>query len=88
MDIRIGRVIHYYNRIGVAVLELTGELRVGDTILFLGHTTDFVQKVGSMEIEHQKIMSAGPAGEVAVKVDQETRAGDLVYKVVAEESAS
>jgi len=81
MDIRIGRVTHYYNRIGVAVIELTGELKVGDTITILGKTTEFTQKVFSMEIEHKKQQAVGAGQEVALKVDEPVRAGDLVYKV-------
>jgi len=81
MQILIGVVTHYYNHIGVAVLELNGDLQVGDTVLFLGHTTEFSQKVASMEIEHQKVQSVQAGMEVAVKVAGEVRRGDRVYKV-------
>jgi membrane protein YqaA with SNARE-associated domain len=54
MDKRIGKVTHYYNRIGVAVLLLSGELKVGDTIQIAGHSMELTQKVDSLEIEHQK----------------------------------
>jgi hypothetical protein len=84
METLIGKVTHYYNRISVAVVDLSAELKVGDAILLLGHTTDFTQEVTSLEIEHQKVRSAGPQGEVAIKVDGEVRQGDLVYKVQAE----
>jgi translation elongation factor EF-1alpha len=84
METLIGTVTHYYNRISVAVVDLSAELKVGDTVLILGHTTDFTQEVTSLEIEHQKVRSAGPSGEVAVKIDEEVRRGDLVYKVQAE----
>ena len=82
MDIRVGKVTHYYNHISVAVLELTGELKVGETIHILGRITDFDQRVGSMEIEHQKIQSAGPGTEVALKVIESVRKGDVVFKFV------
>lgn len=82
MDIRVGKVTHYYNHISVAVLELTGELKVGEKIHILGRTTDFYQQVGSMEIEHQKIQSAGPGTEVALKVIESLRKGDVVFKIV------
>lgn len=83
MDIRIGKVTHYYNRISVAVIELEGEIRVGDRIAIVGHTTEFTQPVESLEIEHKKIESAGPGQEVALKVWEAVRKGDLVYKVVS-----
>jgi translation elongation factor EF-1alpha len=80
MDIRVGKVTHYYKHISVAVLELTEELKAGETIHILGRITDFDQRVGSMEIEHQKIQSAGPGTEVALKVTEPVRKGDIVFK--------
>ncbi len=81
MERRIGQVTHYFKLIGVAVLELNGGLMVGDIVHIQGHTTDFTQQVGSMEIEHQKIQSAGPGAEVALKVIERVRRGDAVYVV-------
>jgi len=81
MDIRVGKVTHYYDRITVAVMVLSGELDVGDTIHIHGRLTDFTQRVASMEIEHQKIESAGPKAEIALKVLEPVREGDVVYKV-------
>jgi putative protease len=80
MDIRVGKVTHYYDRISVAVLVLTGELKVGETIHIHGRITDFTQQVGSMEIEHQNIQSAGPEKDVALKVIEPVREGDIIFK--------
>ncbi len=85
MEIRIGTVTHYYNHISVAVLELSGELKVGDKILILGRTTDFTQVVTSMEIEHHKVSAVGPGMEVALKVADSVRRGDEIYKIVEDE---
>ena len=82
MEERIGQVAHYYNRIGVAVFELSGGLKVGDIIHIQGHTTDFTQRVESMEVEHQKVQSVGPGADVALKVIERVRKGDAVYKVI------
>lgn len=82
MDIRIGKDAHYYNHISAAVVNLSSELRVEDTIYFLGHTTDFEQPVGSMEINHHKIPSAGPGSEVVLKVAEEYFRIDTVRKGV------
>ena len=81
MERRIGQVTHYFKRIDVAVLELSGGLMVGDVVRIQGHTTDFTQRVESMEIERQKIQSAGPRAEVALKVIERVRRGDAVYVV-------
>jgi len=88
MEIRIGKVTHYYNQIGVAVLELDDELKIGDKVVFLGHTTDFTQEVTSMEIEHHKILSGGPGMEVALKVDEPVRKGDEVLRVLESETVN
>jgi translation elongation factor EF-1alpha len=84
MEIKIGKVTHYYNHIGVAVLDLTGELRLGDRILIIGHTTDLSQVVMSMEIEHRKVQVVAPGEEVALKVAEPVHKGDEVYKIVEE----
>lgn len=81
METRIGHVTHYYGKISVAVLALNDDLKVGDTIHFLGRNTDFNQQVGSMEIEHQKVETVGPGDEVALKVLERVRKGDTVFLV-------
>jgi len=84
MEQRIGQVTHYFDRVRVAVLDLSGELRVGDTIHIQGRDVDFTQAVESMEIEHQKVQVVGPRAEVALQVIQPVRKGDAVFKVIAE----
>jgi len=80
MDICVGKVTHYFNHLSVAVLELTEELKVGEAIHILGRVTDFDQHVGSLEVEHHKIQSAGPGAEVALKVIEPVRPGDIVFR--------
>jgi len=77
----IGKVTHYFSHIGVAVIELSENLKVGDTIRIVGGETDFNQAVGSMEIEHQKVEVAKPGDSVGTKVDQKVRDGYKVYKL-------
>jgi translation elongation factor EF-Tu-like GTPase len=77
----IGEVSHWFGNIGVAGIELTGKLAVGDRIHILGHTTDFEQVVTSMQIMHQNVNEAGPGDDVGVKLQARARAGDSVYKV-------
>jgi putative protease len=79
MENPIGVVTHYYTHLGVAVVQLDAELKIGDTLLFLGHTTDFSQIACSMEIEHQKIIHAAAGSEVAIQVNEPVRAGDHVF---------
>jgi selenocysteine-specific translation elongation factor len=80
-ETEIGRVTNYFSRIGVAVIELTGPLEIGDQIRVKGGDRDFQQEVESMQIEHQAIEKAGAGQEVAVKLDQRARTNDSVYKL-------
>jgi putative protease len=82
VEVKIGKVTDYFTKIGVAALEIeNGELHVGDTIHFLGRTTDFVQKINSMQIEHQSVDSAKLGEGVGIIVKDRVRHGDEVYKV-------
>ncbi len=77
----VGKISHYFTKIGVCVIELSDELKVGDTISVEGSTTNYTQKVDSMQIEHQNVLNAGPGQAVGMKSQQRCRQGDLVYKV-------
>jgi hypothetical protein len=74
-------VTHYFPHVNAAVLKIkTGEIRIGDELLFKGHTTDFKQKVVSMQIDHQSVMIAKKGDDFGVQVKSRVRAGDLVFK--------
>jgi len=82
MEEEIGKITHYYSKINVGVLELSkGALQIGDTIHIKGHTTDFFQKIESMQAEHNSVDSAKPGEPVGLKVESPVREGDLVFKV-------
>ncbi len=81
---RVGFVTHYYGHLSVAAIRLeSGSLRVGDTIRILGHTSDFRQRVESMQIERQPVTEAGKRQEIGLKVTEHARENDEVYKVTA-----
>jgi len=77
----IGKVTHYFSKIGVAVIELSDTLKVGETIRIVGGETDFNQVIESMEIEHQKVEIAKAGDSVGLKVSQKVRDGYKVYKL-------
>lgn len=77
----VGRVTHYYSNIEVAVVEVTGRLKKGDTIHIKGATTDFEQTVGSMQIEHEPIEVAQAGQLIGLKVAGKVRGNDDVYLV-------
>jgi hypothetical protein len=79
---RIGVVTHYYSHLSVATLRLqSGTLRVGDVIHIRGHTTDFSQRVESLEVNHAPATEVGPNDDFGLKVVQHAREHDVVYKV-------
>jgi len=81
-DFKIGHVTHYYDKIGVAVVELDASLAVGDKIKFVRGGEDlFEQSVDSIQIEHEKKDSAGSGEIVGLKVNQEVKEGAEVFKV-------
>lgn len=77
----IGKITHYFNNIGVAVIELTDTLKVGETIRIVGGETDFEQEVDSMEVDHKKVEKAKKGDGVGLKVSEKVRDGYKVYKV-------
>jgi putative protease len=77
----VGKVTHYFTKIGVGVIELSDELKVGDKISIEGATTNLQQTVRSMQIEHKDVQAAGAGDAIGMKVDQRVREGDLVYKL-------
>ena len=79
---RIGVITHYFSNISVAVVKIeSGRLRVGDTIHIRGHTTDFKQRIDSMQVEHKSVQEAGPNDDFGLKVGQHAREHDVVYLV-------
>jgi putative protease len=82
---KIGVVEHFFTNISVAAIKITdGELRIGDTIHIVGATTDFKQKVESMQINKQPVEVAKPGDDVGIKVKDRVREHDVVYKVKEE----
>ncbi len=79
----IGRVTHYFSKISVAVIELTSTLKVGEHIRIKGATSDFVQKVDSMQIEHAQVKEAKAGESIGMKVAEPVREHDKVYLVIA-----
>ena len=82
MEEEIGRVTHYFPKIGVAVIEVTaGTLKIGETIHIKGHTSDFTQTVESLQQEHLSLPEVKTGVSAGMKVKQHVREGDRIYKV-------
>lgn len=75
----IGRVTHYFDKIGVAIVKFNKSVGVGESVRFLGATTDFSQAINSMQYDHKDIPSASKGKEVGIRVKNKVREGDAVY---------
>ena len=71
----------YFAKIGVAGIDLTSTLKVGDRIHIRGHTTDLEEVVESIQVEHEAVEEAKPGDKIGVKVADRVRGGDHVYRV-------
>lgn len=81
-DFKIGKVTHYFDKIQVAIVELLGNLAVGDKIKFVRGGEDlFEQVVSSIQIEHEKKDSASKGEIVGLKVEKEVKEGAEVFKI-------
>ena len=80
-DEEVGRVDRYFRKVGVAALELTGDLSIGDRIRFSGATTDFEMDVDSMQIDLNPVESAGAGDDVGIKVPERVRPNDSVIRL-------
>jgi len=79
---QIGKITHYFDKIGVGVIELTdGSLTKGDKIRIQGHDSDFEQVVMSMQIDREEVNEATAGQTVGFKADQPVRGHDIVYKI-------
>jgi len=78
----VGVVTHYWTSLGVAGVHLTAPLDVGDLVHVTGHTSDFEQPVGSIEIEHHRIAHADAGADVGLRVTEHAREHDRIYKLV------
>ncbi len=78
----VGEVSHWFGNIKVAGIKLSGNLAVGDRVHIVGHTTDFEQEIGSMQVENEDVTEARAGDEIGVKLASRARPGDEVYKAI------
>lgn len=86
MDIQIGKITHYYDKIQVAVVDVMNQpLKMGDTVKVSGHDNEFTQKITSLQVEHKQLDQVKPGESCGMKVDQAVKAGDVLYLVTKKE---
>ncbi len=78
----IGKVTHFFDKIGVAVVELTGSLKAGETIeIAKDEESTFQQVVTSMQVDHKPVEKAKKGDAIGMKVDNPVKEGAVVSKV-------
>ena len=77
----IGKITHYFGKIGVAVIKLKDSLKIGDNIRIIGGETDFEQPIKSMEVDNKKVKTAKKGDDIGLKVDKKVREGYKVFKI-------
>jgi putative protease len=83
---KVGEVVKFFSKPSVAAVKITdGEVRIGDTLKFTGHTTDLSMPLDSMEVNNQKVLRAVAGDYIGIKVTDRVRPGDQVFKVTADE---
>ena len=82
MELKIGTIEDFFAHVNVIAFKVENEVAVGDTLHVKGHTTDFIQQVESIQIEHKNIQKAVKGDSVGIKVKERARKGDTVYKVL------
>jgi len=65
----------------VVKLEPGVTLRVGDNIHVKGHTSDFSQRVESLQIGHASVEQVGSNDDFGLKVAEHAREHDVVYRL-------
>lgn len=80
-SVLLGKVIHYYDKIGVAVIKLSKAIKTGDSVKFTHGDKEFEQTIESMQLEHEAVKAGKKGEEVAMKVDQEVKRGTEVLSV-------
>lgn len=75
----IGKIEHYYSKLGVGIVKLSDPLKVGDKIKIQGHTTDIEQTIDSIQINHKDVQEAKKSDVVGIKVEDKVREDDQVY---------
>ena len=81
-EAEIGKVIEFFAKPSVAAIVMTaGSLAIGDTIKIKGATTDFEQKIESMEIDRKPVTTVSVGQSVGIKVKERVRLHDKVFKL-------
>lgn len=75
----VGKILHFYPKISVAVVEILKPLKVGCKVRIEGHGDSFEQEIASMQIEHEAVKEAKKGQSVGMKIDKPVKEGYVMY---------
>ena len=78
---KVGKITHFYDKISVAIVDVSGSIKVGDTIKIKKDGEEFEQSIDSMQIEHDAVQEAKAGDKIGLKVSQPAKQGAEVFKV-------
>ena len=78
---KVGKVTHYYDNIGVVIVKLTNPLQIGDKVRLKGHCADFEQEVSSLQVDHEQVDAASTGDTIGLKTEEKVREGTEVEKI-------
>ena len=77
----VGVVTHWYDKIGVAVIKLSGALAVGDKIKVVRGDNEFEETVSSMQLDHKDVEKGKKGQDIAIKLSEKSKEGAMIFKV-------
>lgn len=77
----VGIVEHFFDKIDVVAIKLTGPLKVGDIIEIGDEESAVRQKITSMQINREDVERAGDGDSIGIKLAHKVSAGSMVYRI-------
>ena len=74
----LGRVVHYYDQINVAIIECAAPIKLGDIVMIKRGDHELTQVISSMHIDHRPVAKAGKKDVIGLKVNSAVSEGSLV----------
>ena len=76
---KAGIITSYFSKVKVGIIKVESPIKKGDKIRIKGATTDFEQKIDSMQINREEIEKTKKGDEIGLKVKDKVRPNDIVY---------
>ncbi len=79
--VEVGRVFNFFEKIMVAAIEINGDIKLGNTLRFVGAGHDFTEVVDSMQVDGKNVERAKKGDKIGIKISEKINKGAKVYRV-------